>query len=86
MLMMHAVHDMQVVGAQLSDSPARCPFRACSTFHAPAMRETDWSCANCVVYATCGFAKDGAAPTSPTAGPHGASALHRQLTQIARGL
>ena len=51
----------QVIGANVVLPASPCPFRACSTFHAPAMRETDWSCANCVVYAVQGFAGSPAA-------------------------
>ena len=44
-----------VVGMQFVMTPTQSPFSACSTFHAPGARDTDWSCANAYVYCVRGY-------------------------------
>ena len=60
--------------------PTASPFSACSTFHAPGARETDWSCANSFVYAVRGYADH---RTTPLVDVGDQTALRRGLLDVA---
>jgi len=74
---------LQVLNAGIIVPAVKNPFHACSTFHSAARKNVDYSCANAVVYVTKGFAGGATVPPSII---QNASQLHRQLSQIARGM